>query len=168
MVMSICLSVLRELHWLPFQHRIMYTMCWPSRVQQRHSTDIPQSSHQSFCRWTDTLLVCRPSAGQPVRQDTSRDKPFVVPCHLSGTRCLRQYSALTHCLYLNLGLRRTSSVRLLINTHDWRASSTSEAKALALYKSEYYYYYHHLFIFHLSVTWNTAVTGVDWWRIAAH
>ena len=27
-------------------------------------------------------------------------------------------SALTHCLYLNLGLRRTSSIRLLSNTHD--------------------------------------------------
>ena len=64
---------------------------------------------------------------------TSWDEPFVVLCQLSGTRCLRQWSALTHCLSLNLGLRRTASLRLLINTHDWLAASASEAKALALY-----------------------------------
>jgi len=60
---------------------------------------------------------------------TLRDKLFAVLRQLSGTRCLRQ-SALTHCLYLNLGLRRTSSIRLLSNTHDWPAASASEAKAL--------------------------------------
>ena len=53
---------------------------------------------------------------------------------------------------LNLGLRRTSSVRLLINTHDWPAARTSEAKALALYKSEYYYYYVVIVVVDLTIS----------------
>jgi len=48
--------------------------------QQRHSTDIPQSSHQGSRQWTDTSLVCRPTTGQAVHQDILRETSLLLFC----------------------------------------------------------------------------------------
>jgi len=108
-------------------------LCWPSRVaaaplHRRTSvvTSRLASVNGHFTRLQWHYWTSR-SPGQ-----TSRDELFVVLRQLNGTRWL------THCLYLNLGLRRTSSVRLLSNTHDWPAASASEPRPWALYKSDYY------------------------------
>jgi len=81
-------------------------------------------------QWTDTSLVFCPTTGQAVCQDRLRETSLSLFC----ANCLEliAWDNNQHWLtvYLNLGLRRTSSVRLLINTHDWPATSTSEAKAL--------------------------------------
>ena len=99
--------------------------------QQRHSTDIPQSSGQGSRQWTDTSLVCRPTTGQAVRQDRLRETILSLFC----ANCLELVAWdtnqrwLTVHMYLNLGLRRTFSVKLLINTRDWPAASAYEANA---------------------------------------
>jgi len=48
--------------------------------QQRHSTDIPQSSHQGLRQWTDTSLICRPTTGQAVHQDRLRETSLSLFC----------------------------------------------------------------------------------------
>jgi len=90
-------------------------LCWPSVAaapQHRHTSVVISrlsSVNGHFARLPSHYWTSR-SSGQ-----TSRDELLVVLRQLSGTRCLRQ-SALTHSLSLNLGLRRTSFIRLLSKT----------------------------------------------------
>ena len=107
-------------------------LCWPSRIAQRHSTDIPQSSHQDSSQWTDTSLVYRTShyltsRSRFARTDFARRafRCSAPTVWMSGTRCQGQKSVLAHCLYLNRGLKRTSSARVLLTIRSLVSRHTS-------------------------------------------
>jgi len=124
-------------------------LCWPSRVaavpQHRHTSAVTsrlESVNGHFAHLPSQYWISH-SPGQ-----TSQNEPFIVLHQLSGTRCLRPLWSRSNIryfghsnpflidwlietiMYLNLGLRCTSSVSFLINTHDWPAAIASEAKAL--------------------------------------
>jgi len=76
--------LLRELHWLPIQHRIEYKVA-VLNFKSRSSATAPtclilSSSHQGSCQWTDTSLVWGPTTRQAVHQDRLRETSFSLFC----------------------------------------------------------------------------------------
>jgi len=63
--------LLRNLHWLPIQHRIEYKVAVLTFKSRSSTTapDIPQSSHQGSRQWKDSSLLYHTTTGQAVHQN---------------------------------------------------------------------------------------------------
>jgi len=113
--------LLRNLHWLPIQHRIEYEVAVLT-FKSRSSTTAPTylSRHikarvsERTLRSSTTPLLDKPFTRTDFANRAFRCAAPTVWNSLPETiiRCA------THCLYLSLSLRRTFSTRPLTNTHD--------------------------------------------------
>jgi len=113
---------------MPIQHRMEYKVAVLTVKSDNSATAPTYLSHHIKARASER------SSAVPLL-----DKPFTRTDLVRGAfRCsapivwnsLPETIVLTHFLSLNLGLRCTSCVRLLSNTHNWPAASASEATAL--------------------------------------
>ena len=120
--------LLRELHWLPVQHRIKYkvtVLTFKSR-----STDIPESSHQGSRQWTDTSLVWGPITDKPFTRTDFASRAFRCSAPTVWNSLPETIISADSLSVVKSRLKTYSSVRLLINIHDWPAASASVATAL--------------------------------------
>jgi len=117
-----CVSqpLLRELHWLPIQHRIEYKVAVLTFKSRSSATAPTYFSRHIKARVSERTIR---SSAVPLL-----DKPFTRSDFARRAfRCSAPtvwnslpetiISVDSHCLSLNLGLRRTSFIRLLSNTH---------------------------------------------------
>jgi len=99
--------LMRQLHWLPVQHRIDYkvSVLTYKTLYKHVCTAVPQPTHQSPRQRTDTTLVghARHCSSNRSLVPASRNVLFDVPRRSSETHFPRLSSEATHCLYSNLG-----------------------------------------------------------------
>ena len=93
--------LLRDLHWLPIQHRIEYKVAVLTYKSRSSATaPIPQSSHQGSRQWTDTSLLYRTTTGQAVHQNGLCESSLSLRCtdHLELIAWNNNLLRLTVCI----------------------------------------------------------------------
>jgi len=86
--------------------------------QQRHSTDIPQSSHQGSRQWTDTSLVWGPITDKPFTRTDFASRAFRCSAPTVWNSLPETIISADSLSVFKSRLKTYSSVRLLINIHD--------------------------------------------------
>ena len=82
------------------QNRVQGRCVDLQKTQQRHSTDIPHSSHQGSRQWTDTSLLYCTTTGQVVHQNGLCDSSLSLLCTDRLELVPRNNNALRDSLYV--------------------------------------------------------------------